>query len=116
MAFDEYNAERINQYLAEVRISYRTIRMMGGLCYMVDDKMCLGLIQDVLMARVGPEVYEECLGKDHVVERTSSIRSMKGYVFVLAEAFDMDEDLAYWIDLCLAYNPMAPTSKKKKKA
>ena len=41
-------------------------------------------------------------------------RPMKGYVFVDPLGFDMDDDLEYWIQLCLDFNPIAKSSKKKK--
>ena len=41
-------------------------------------------------------------------------KPMKGYIFVAAEGFDLDADLEYWIQLCLDFNPLAKSSKKKK--
>ncbi len=67
----------------------------------------------LLMARVGPDQYEKALAKPHCMEMTFTGRSMKGYVFVSAEGIDSDEDLEYWIQLCLDYNPLAKSSKKK---
>ena len=31
-----------------------------------------------------------------------------------ADAIDFDKDLEYWIELCLAFNPKAKSSKMKK--
>lgn len=42
-------------------------------------------------------------------------RPMKGYVFIGPEGTDMDDDLAYWIQLALDFNPLAKSSKKKSK-
>ena len=58
MAYDEYLQERIDSILNEKKVQYKSFKMMGGLCYMVDDKMCLGIIKDQLMARVGEQKYE----------------------------------------------------------
>lgn len=82
---------------------------------MVDDKMLCGLVKDQLMARVGPDAYEGALARDHAHEMNFTGRAMKGYVFVDEGGMDMDDDLEYWIDLCLAFNPLAKASKKKKK-
>ncbi len=38
---------------------------------------------------------------------------MKGFIFVDPTGFDMEDDLAYWVEKCLAYNPQAKSSKKK---
>jgi hypothetical protein len=88
--------------------------MMGGVTYMVDGKMCVGVVKDFLMARIGPEIYEEALKKEHVREMDFTKRPLRGYVFVEPEGWDMDEDLEYWIGLSLTYNPFAKSSKKKK--
>ena len=115
MAFDEYLADRINKTLKDKNIVFEEKKMMGGLCFLVDDKMCVGIIKDQLMCRINPEIYQESLAKPGVEEMTFTGRPMKGYVFVEPEAVDDDNDLAYWIQLCLDFNPLAKSSKKKKK-
>lgn len=121
MAYDEYLADRTRQLFNEKSITYREMKMMGGLCFMVDEKMCCGLLTDkntntaMLMARIGIDNYENALKKPHCSEMNFTGRSMKGYVFISEEGFDMDEDLKYWIQLCLDYNPLAKSSKKKAK-
>lgn len=86
---------------------------MGGLCYMVDDKMCFGIVKDQLMARIGPEAYHNALMEDGVNEMNFTGRSMKGFVFIDPSAIDHDEQLEKWILMCLDYNPKAQRSKKK---
>ena len=119
MAYDEYLADRVRGVLKERKTSFREMKMMGGLCIMVDEKMCCGVLHnkkkniDLLMARIGPDVYEEALGKPGCQPMDFTGRPMKGYVFITPEGFDMDKDLAYWVDLCLAFNPLAKSSKKK---
>lgn len=113
MAYDEHLADRIENSLSAKRIHFVAKKMMGALTFMVDDKMCVGVVKDQLMARIDPEFYEEALTKKGAREMDFTKRPMKGYVFVDPEGWDMDEDLDYWIDLCLAYNPKAKASKKK---
>lgn len=67
MAFDERLAQRIREYLRE-RKDIEEKKMFGGLCFMVSGHMCCGIVDDKLMARVGPENYDTCLKKDHVNE------------------------------------------------
>jgi hypothetical protein len=121
MAFDEYTAERITQVFKEKKIDFEASKMMGGLCYMVDGKMCCGIHNDknteasILMARVGEDFYEEALAIEGCELMTFTGRSMKGYVFVNADATDREEDLAFWIQKCIDFNPLAKASVKKKK-
>ena len=42
-------------------------------------------------------------------------RPMKGYVSVDPNGFDLDEDLVFWLDHCIAFNPKATMAKKRKK-
>lgn len=121
MAYDEFLADRARQVLTERSVSFTEKKMMGGLCFMVDDKMCFGMHIDkntntsLLMARIGKDNYEEALKKEHCSEMTFTGRTMKGFVFVSEEGIDLDDDLKYWIQLCLDFNPMAKSSKKKNK-
>jgi hypothetical protein len=115
MAYDEFLAERINTVLAKKGISFEAKKMMGGLCYMVDDKMCVGVVKDKLMARIGPEKYEMALARKGCHEMDFTRKTMKGFVYVEPEGIDMESELEYWIDMALEFNPLAFSSKRKKK-
>jgi len=115
MAYDEYLQERIESILNEKRIQYDARKMMGGLVYMVDDKMCFGIVKGDLMARVGTDAYDELMERNGARPMDFTKRPMKGYIFVAPEGIDYEEDLEFWIDKCLEFNPMAKASKKKKK-
>jgi len=113
MAFDEYLAERVNRVLKEKRVVFEEKKMMGGLCFMVDDKMCVGIVKNTMMARIDPEIYEQCLSKEGVNEMNFTGRPMKGFVFIEPIGIDMESDLEFWVQLCLDFNPKAKSSKKK---
>lgn len=119
MAYDEYLADRIKHVLNEKRVSFFTKNMMGGLLFMVDEKMFCGIHfdkkrqTDLLMARIGEEASIEALTKEGCHPMDFTGRPMKGYVFVDPTGFDLDSDLEYWIQLCLDFNPLAKSSKKK---
>jgi TfoX/Sxy family transcriptional regulator of competence genes len=112
MAYDEHLADRVHTILSKQYIEFEEKRMMGGLCFMVDSKMCLGISDHQLMCRIDPEIYEECLQKDGCNEMKFTGRAMTGFVFIDPEAIDEDEDLEYWVDLCLDFNPKAKRSRK----
>ena len=114
MAYDLHLEERITRILKEKNTPFEARKMMGGLCYMVDDKMCVGIVKDHLMARIGTEVYESALSKRGCKPMDFTGRPMKGYVFIGAEGIDLEDDLDYWIQLSLDFNPLAKSSKKKK--
>lgn len=115
MAYDEYLQERIDSVLKEKSVPFEARKMMGGLCYMIDDKMCLGIIGNDLMARVGPDAFDDLLGKKGARVMDFTKRPMKGYLYVSPEGVDFSEDLEFWIDKCLEFNPKAVASKKRKR-
>jgi TfoX/Sxy family transcriptional regulator of competence genes len=114
MAYDELLADRIRNVLQKKKVFNLEKEMMGGLCFMVDDKMCVGIVENQLMARIDPDVYQESLKKNGCNEMNFTGRPMRGFVFVAPEGTDMDRDLEYWVDLCLDFNPRAMSSKKNK--
>jgi hypothetical protein len=113
MAYNEHLADRVRKIFKEKRIRTEEKKMMGGLCFMVKDKMCLGVEKERLMARVGPEAYEDALKKKGCRPMDFTGRPLKGFVYVEPDGIDMDNDLEYWIGLCLSFNPKAKSSKKK---
>ena len=120
MAYDEYLADRIRHQLREKHIAFDELKMMGGLCFKVDNKMLCGIHIDkkygvsLLMARIGETVYLYELKKPECLPMDFTGRPMRGYIFVTPDGFDNETDLSYWLDLCLAFNPLAKASKKKK--
>lgn len=115
MAFNEYLEERINSLLNEKHVQFDARKMMGGLCYMIDDKMCFGIIKDDLMVRVGPNAYPELLEHENARPMDFTKRPMNGYIYVEPEGFDFEADLDFWLQKGLDFNPFAVASKSKKK-
>ena len=97
MAYNNFLAERIALELKRKKKAFEEKKMFGGICYMVDEKMCVGVVKDQLMARVGVDAYEECLTREHCCEMMFTGRAMKGYVFVSMDGIDLDEDLSFYI-------------------
>ena len=116
MAYNELLGDRIRKVLKEKQVVFEEKKMMGGLCFLVDEKMCVGIVKENLMARIHPDFYEEALTKNGCKEMDFTGRPMKGYVFIEPEGIDLDSDLEYWVQLCLDFNPLAKKSKKKAKA
>jgi TfoX/Sxy family transcriptional regulator of competence genes len=114
MAYDKHLAGRVNRTLEILGIPYEAKFMMGGVCYLVDDKMCVGVVKEELMARIDPEGTGDALKKTGCRLMDFTGKTMKGFLFIDPEGTDMDADLEYWIRLALEFNPKAKSSKKKK--
>lgn len=120
MAYDENLAKRIRNIFAQKNITFTEKKMIGGLCFMIDDKMCCGIHIDkklndnLLMTRIGEVAFEKEVEKESCMPMDFTGKPMKDYAFILPEGFEHDEALGYWLDLCIAFNPLAKASKKKK--
>jgi len=112
MSYDEELAMRVRRALAGQR-RVEEKKMMGGLTFMVNGKMCVGILNDDLMARIDPAVHDEALQKKGCREMDFTGRPMKGFVFVGPDG--TTNDLGYWIKLALDFNARAKASKKPKK-
>ncbi len=98
MAYSEYLADRIRQLLNEKGVNFTEKKMMGGLCFMVNDKMCCGIHFDkkreidLLMARIGEDATSKALEKEACLPMDFTGRPMKAYVFITPEGMDMEAD------------------------
>ena len=113
MAYDEQLAVRIRLNFSKARVRFEEKRMMGGLCFLVDGKMCVGVEKNRLMARIDPDAYDRVLSRKGCVPMDFTGRPMRGFVFVNPEGFRSEADLSAWLDLALEFNPKAKASKKK---
>lgn len=113
MAYDEKLANRIRERFAGLP-NVEEKKMMGGLCFMYNDKMCVGIIKDDLMLRIDPDTYEEQLEMRGCRQMDFTGKPMKGYVLIDETGMKSKKDFDYWIDMALAFNPKAKSSKKKK--
>ena len=113
MSYNEKLSNRIRKSLADIQ-NIEEKMMFGGVCFMLNGKMCLGVTKDEMMCRIDPEVYQEALEKRGCRDMVFTGRAMKGYVFVSEEGMKTKKDFDYWINLCIAFNSKAKASKKKK--
>jgi TfoX/Sxy family transcriptional regulator of competence genes len=114
MAFNEKLADRVRELIAVNHKNVEEKKMFGGLCFMVNDKMCVGVEQERLMVRLDPARYDEALEKEGAKPMDFTGKVMKGYVFVDIDALKTKKELGYWVGLALEYNKIAKASKKKK--
>jgi TfoX/Sxy family transcriptional regulator of competence genes len=114
MSYDERLAARIRERLAELE-SVEEKEMMGGLTFMVNDKMCVGIIKDEMMCRIDPEFHDTAVEMTGCRTMDFTKRPMKGYVMIEDVGMRSKKDFDYWIDLALEFNKIAKSSKRKRK-
>jgi TfoX/Sxy family transcriptional regulator of competence genes len=96
MAFSESLAGRIRSLLAR-RKNVEEKKMFGGVGFLLDGNLLVGVWKDSLIVRLGPDEGAEALKEPHVGEFNITGRSMKGWVLVAPEGIADDERLGDWI-------------------
>ena len=113
MPYNETLANRVRERFENLEnVVEKT--MMGGLTFMYNDKMCVGIIKDELMCRINPDLHETMVEKLGCRTMDFTARPMKGYIIINEDGMQSKKDFDYWIDLALDFNTFAKSSKKKK--
>lgn len=99
MAFDSDLAQRVRGVLSD-RAGVTERRMFGGLAFLIDGEMFLGIRNSSVMARVGVERHQDALSMPNVRVMDFTGRPMKGYVYVDPPAIAADKELRAWVLWC----------------
>ncbi len=98
MAYDSNLADRVLEAISQLSpVPIVEKKMFGGIAYMVQGNMCVGILQDSLMVRVGKDDYEEMLGQPHAQVMDFTGRPMRGFVTVDPEGIASAQDLTTWV-------------------
>ena len=112
MAYDEALARRVRDSLRGKRgITERS--MFGGVAFMLNRHMFVGISNDSLMARVGPDHYDSALAKKGARVMDFTGKPMRGYVFVDAAGLKAPADLRRWVKLCADFVATLPAKPAK---
>lgn len=120
MAYDEYLADRVRQALSAKGVKAEAKRLMGGLCFVLDEKMCLGISinkktgQSGLIARIGEKAVQESLQNSYCHVFKPAGRPMKDFIFIEDSGLDKEDELDHWIQLAISFNPDTKRSKQSK--
>ena len=114
MAFNAVLAQRVRK-IVRSRSGISERQMFGGLAFLVDGKMFIGIRDSSLMARVGRERHDDALAMPHVRVMDFTGRPMKGYVYLDPPAIKADQALAAWVNWCVEYVARLPEKKATRK-
>ncbi len=115
MGYDKQLADRVREIIARTHTNVEEKKMFGGICFMVDGKMCVGVESERMMVRFEPALNDEVMEKDCVGPMDFTTRVMKNFAFVNSRVLESNKELEYWIALALEFNKTAKPSKKKKR-
>jgi TfoX/Sxy family transcriptional regulator of competence genes len=114
VTYDEKLAERIRRAIPPTRdIAER--KMFGGVAFLVDGKMFVGVTNNDLMVRVGPEGYEAALARPHVRPMDFTGRPLTGFVFVAASGARTSKMVSEWVRRSLTFVDTLPAKKPRKR-
>ena len=111
MAFDEAVADRLRALFVGRR-DVTEKKMFGGIAFMVAGHMCCGVIDNRLMARVGPAQYATALKRPHARVMDFTGRPLTGFVYVAPAGFESARDLRVWVALCEEFVRSLPPKEK----
>lgn len=106
MSYDEDLAGRIRGVLAG-EPGTREQKMFGGIAFMVRGHMCVGVLGDELIVRLGDDAAETALGRPFVREMDFTGRPMRSMVMVGPEGL-RGRALRGWVQRALAFVDSLP--------
>ena len=107
MSYDDKLAQRVRDLLAE-QPGIREQKMFGGLCYLLNGNMAVGVQTDRLMVRVGPQGADDALAQPHARPMDFTGRPMNGFVWVDAPGIGDKRRLRRWIQRGLDFAGSLP--------
>ena len=107
MAYDERLAERVKP-LVMMRPGFSEKKMFGGLAWLLNGNMCVGIHKDRLIFRLGKEDGAAALSEPHVGPMDITGRPMKGWVMVRQEGLEESADIQRWVERAIAFVETLP--------
>src|SRR5580658_7540397 len=102
MPFDESLAGRIRNTLARKK-NIDEMKMYGGVGFLLNGNMLVGVWKDSLIVRLGPDAYDDALQEPHVREFDITGKPMKGWIMVDPKGVEDDNQLKTWIQRAVKF-------------
>lgn len=99
MAYNENLAKRIRASVAVFPEEFTEKRMFGGLVFLYQGKMTVGIVKEDLMVRVVSEKMAKVLKMEHVRPMDFTTKAMKEFIYVSADGFSTELALQSWVEL-----------------
>jgi len=83
-------------------------KMFGGVCFLLHGNICVGVWQNSLIVRLGPEQGLAALSEPHVKPFDVTGRPMKGWAMIEPDGIDTDDRLNSWIQRAVEFVASLP--------
>lgn len=107
MAFDERLAERIRGSLGR-RKGLVEKKMFGGIAFLLNGNMCVGVHTTDLIVRLAPEETDAALAKPHTRRFDLTGRPMRGWILVEPAGLKTEAQLSKWVEVAAKYAGSVP--------
>jgi len=99
MAFNELLAIRVRTSLTLFPYDFTEKKMFGGLVFLYNGKMTVGIVKEKLAVRVITSKIDELLAKENIQPMDFTKKAMKEFLYVLPDAVKTEEELLFFIEL-----------------
>ena len=97
MPYDYKLADRIRACTGELPETFTEKKMFGGITFLYQGLMTVGVVKDDLMVRVVNEKMETVLLSPYVRPMDFTGRILNEYIYVRPGGFDSNEELMKWV-------------------
>ncbi len=107
MPYDPGLAERLQEHLCE-RPGMSPKKMFGGIGWLLNGNMCVGVYQEWLIIRVGVEAAKKVFADAHTKPMDITGKAMKGWAMVGPEGVSEDEHLERYLIMAIDFVQTLP--------
>jgi hypothetical protein len=104
MTYDHFLADRIREIFMEMEIKWEERLTMGILCFRVDSRMCVGILDQRLIVKINPQDETAALAKPGCTPMYFSGQLMNGFAFIDPCYSGSVEELLEWLEFALKCN------------
>ena len=109
MAYDESLSGRIDDLIKDKK-GFTRQKMFGGIGFLLNGNMCVGVHKNDLLIRHDPELSSEFRSDKHVRPFAISGKPMKGWSLVSSDGLK-GNGLKKWVDLSFSFVKSLPPKK-----
>ncbi len=107
MPDNEFLADRVRPLLSD-EVGCAEKKMFGGIGFLLQGNLCVGVRREFLILRLGPEQGPAALRLPWVQEFNITGKSMKGWVMISETALSDDGELRAWLEQAVKFAGTLP--------
>lgn len=107
MAYSDELADRVREIVSRKK-GITDKKMFGGVGFLLNGNMLVGVWKEFLIVRLGPEEGEKALNEKFVIQFDITGKPMKGWVMVVPDGVEDDDQLKKWIQRAMKFVEKLP--------